>query len=193
MIANPDYLAYVRCMQELDQIKDDEEAELLRNQMDFHWYRLNECEIEAVRFCSNRRNAMSTVTVDVNRSRFGFHPCDYQTFRKLKTLHKRYWQTVKAFAEWKRWDRKEPQNRVIRKWNRDEKRRKIGFEIVGPRPEPKYCPFFVNRFWTEDHGIIEAYQQARRPVKEDEVQPLNLSVEEIDRMYQEVESWFEQN
>ena len=138
---------------------------------------------------------MSTITATavVNRSRWGFHPCDYQTFRKLKTLHKRYWQTVKAYAEWRRWNRKEPQNRVIRKWERDEKGRKIRFEVVGPRPEPKYCPFFVNRFGVESKGIVEAYQQARRPVKENEVRPLKLSVEQIDRMYDEVESWFEQN
>ena len=49
MIVSPHYLAYVRCMQELDQIKDEEEAELLRCQMDFHWCRLNEREVEAVR------------------------------------------------------------------------------------------------------------------------------------------------
>jgi hypothetical protein len=46
---SPDYVAYVRCMQELIRIKDEEKAELLRCQMNFHRPRLNESEIEAIR------------------------------------------------------------------------------------------------------------------------------------------------
>ena len=95
------------------------------------------------------------------KSRFGYHPCSYETFRKLKDLHKAYWQAVRDFHRWFRWDRKESQN----------------------QPEPKYCSLFLeNKGWLRytvsddghrrgkyfpkkliDHGIIELYQQARMP------------------------------
>jgi len=39
-------------------------------------------------------------------SRFGFHPCDRQTFLKLKALKKYYWQNVRDFYRWWRWQRK---------------------------------------------------------------------------------------
>ena len=96
------------------------------------------------------------------RSKWGFHPCDYQWFLKLKSLHRWYWQTVYDFHRWHRWWRKEPQNRV--------------------GPEPKLASAFVkNEPWLKpvrvhgadgvrvypktvvDHGIVVLYQRARRP------------------------------
>jgi hypothetical protein len=128
-------------------------------------------------------------------SKRGFHPCDYQTYLKLKMLHKRYWQTKRAFAEWKRWQRKLPKNRVIRKWLRDANGRKIGHEIIGPLPETTYCPTFVrnaNPWWgdTKDWGIVQTYQQARMPVSKEKVKPLALSVMDVEKLHQEVEDWF---
>ena len=49
------------------------------------------------------------------------------------------------FDRWERWNRKQPQNRVIRKWKRDLLGRKIGSEIVGPRPEPKIDHIFLQK------------------------------------------------
>lgn len=196
---DPDIKAYCRCMRNIDQIQDgkgeSEEVELLRNQMDFHWSRLNEDEIRLVyEISSNRRDDMSTVTVSVSvyESRWGYHPCSYGTYHKLKVLHKRYWQTVHAFHEWLRWNRKEPQNRVIRRWFRDSNGNKIGSEVVDERPAPKYCPHFLRnqRRWLYDHGIVEAYQQARMPVRQDQVCPLKMTEKEINKLYEQVENWF---
>lgn len=96
------------------------------------------------------------------KSRWGFHPCTYKLFLKLKALHKWYWQTVYDFHRWHRWWRKEEQNRT-------------GLE-------PTYCPVFVeNKPWLKpvkfhgedgfkvypktviDHGVIDLYQSARIP------------------------------
>jgi len=123
-------------------------------------------------FLERRRNEMSIATeTAVYESRWGFHPVSYETFRKLKFLHKWYYQTLKDHANWRRWIRKLPHNRK--------------------GPQPQYCPFYAEKkFWRPtDHGIIAAYQQARMPVPQDEVEPLEISVEQIDKMYDEVKSW----
>jgi hypothetical protein len=99
------------------------------------------------------------------QSRWGFHPCDNQTFEKLKVLHKHYWQTLYAFHRWHRWWRKLPENR--------------------PGPEPPVCPLFViDQPWCKsvtthgvagfklyprtvvDHEVVALFQTARRPTAE---------------------------
>lgn len=79
----------------------------------------------------------------ITQSRWGIHPCHYDHYLKLKFLHKKMWQAIYKLAEWERWGRKAPQNRVIRKTHRDENRRKIGTEIVSSRPAPPLCPVFT--------------------------------------------------
>ena len=100
-------------------------------------------------------------TFNQHRSRFGFHPCDYTLFLKLKYLHKHYWIAVRQFHTLHRWFRKEPQNRI--------------------GTEPKYCQAFMENVpWAKpvkagfklyprtvhDHGVIELYQSARVPSRE---------------------------
>jgi hypothetical protein len=134
---------------------------------------------------------MTTVTKNAAvEGRFGFHPVDYATFRKLKDLHRWYWQTVYDVARWVRWDRK---------------------TVYQHGPEPKYCPTFVEekghwqtftnkdgyqgmRYYPKtlnDHGIIEAYQSARMPKESpDDVEPLRISLAEIDRLHAEAKEYF---
>ena len=50
---NPHFVAYCRCLRELHCLivsnnDEGEEGELLRDQMDFHWYKLTDEEIECV-------------------------------------------------------------------------------------------------------------------------------------------------
>jgi len=137
---------------------------------------------------------MTTTETNVYKSRWGYHSCDYETFLKLKKLHKLYWQTVYRFAAWERWDRKLPHNRVIRRKLRSEDGTPHGYEVVGMQPEPKYCPYFVvERYgWKRiaSHGIVEAYRTARTPrSKAENVKPLDLSVERIDKILAEVKGW----
>lgn len=83
------------------------------------------------------------VAPGIHQSRWGYHPCDYATFAALKKLHARYMKAVTGFHSWKRWDRKQPQNRIERRTIRDADGRKVGREVVGPRAEPPLCPVFV--------------------------------------------------
>jgi hypothetical protein len=138
----------------------------------------------------------------VHQSRWGYHPCDYETFLRLKGLHARYWRALLGYAAWRRWQRKEPQNRVLREWIRDAQGRRIGHRIVGPRPEPPLDPLFcvraqvvshiaadgslaregtvVERVSFHDHGIPAAYRLARMPAATpQEVRPLPFSAEAL--------------
>jgi len=123
------------------------------------------------------------------RSRWGWHPCDYELFRKLKSLHRWYWQTVYDFHRWHRWWRKDPQNRV--------------------GPEPVFCPLFVlNQTWYKrachrgvtavkvypktitDLGIIDIYQRCRMPQPEP-VPPLDLETKaRLEALYEQASSYF---
>lgn len=121
---------------------------------------------------------------EVFQSRFGFHPCDYELYKKLKFIHKCYYQMLHDAAAWERWNRKEPQNRVIRRWIRNDEGHKVGHEIVGPAPEPQV-------FWDLQHETrlfkgawVRDFQNARMPKKTpEEVRPLEHSIDEINRMY----------
>lgn len=103
-----------------------------------------------------------TSTTTTFQGRWGYHPCDYELFLKLKSLHRWYWQTIYDFHRWHRWWRKEEQNRV--------------------GPEPRCWPLLVlNQTWYKpvrchgvdghkvypktvtDQGIVDLYQQARMP------------------------------
>lgn len=128
------------------------------------------------------------IATEVYESRWGFHPVSHETFLKLKELHKWYHATLRHLGTWVRWDRK-----TVHKHG----------------PEPKYCPTFVEdhtSWWYTpsgrckiypktriDHGICEAYHQARMPVPREDVEPLDISDEEINRLHAEVSEWFQNN
>lgn len=120
------------------------------------------------------------------QSRWGYHPVSYETFLKLKELHKWYHMTLRHLGCWVRWNRK-----TVHRYG----------------PEPKYCPTFVKDridWWYTpsgacksypktrvDHGICEAYHAARMPTATpEEVESLNTSEEEINRLHTEVSEWF---
>lgn len=132
-------------------------------------------------------------------SRWGFHPCDHETYLLLKLLHARYQAALRAHARWRRWFRKKPTNRVIRQYVCDTQGRKAGHDVVGRQPEPRQCPLFGRRaevlgHWSADGGflpvgrpqpgfvllpdpgIAAAYRAARTPAATpEEVRPLPLS------------------
>jgi hypothetical protein len=137
-----------------------------------------------------------------HRSRWGWHPCDYPTYLLLKELHGLYERAQHQYAAWRRWQRKKPHNRVVRRKITDETGNKVGEEIGGPRPEPPLPPLFCVRrqvpsFWSEDgkpiktarlveqidfddHSVAEAYRTARTPMpNEKEVKALPLAPEEV--------------
>lgn len=91
------------------------------------------------------------------RSRWGFNPVSYEAFRKLKALHKMYWEAVRENANRARWERKQPQNRR------------------GEPPHPNYEILHSD--------ILIAYQEARIPLATlDEVPPIRMTDEEVERL-----------
>ena len=94
------------------------------------------------------------------KSRFGYHPCDYALYLKLKRVHKGYYEALRQVAAHRRWARKKPHNRN------------------GPEP-------VVAAVYRELHGcpkIVADYHDARRPQPSPElVRPLRLPAERIAR------------
>lgn len=110
---------------------------------------------------------MSTVTQNVYQGKYGFHSCNYETYVKLKKLHKWYWKTVADYARWYRWDRKDPKNRFY--WDPRISRSDKRVRSTRPIPEPKFCSVFVFRpgyvLWNaiSDFNIVAVYKNARMP------------------------------
>jgi hypothetical protein len=146
------------------------------------------------------------------QSRWGFHPCDNQTFRKLKVLHHVYQTALRMAHAWERWNRKDPQNRVMRRRIRNDKGQTIGYDLPIALAEPRICPvfsqqvqesrhvdkkgvihkdgFFQPKVMTDDMGIVEAFSGARRPVKEaGDVRPMRISVESIEALFELARRW----
>jgi hypothetical protein len=127
----------------------------------------------------------------------------------LKRLNAACEEARRRYAAWRRWKRKLPHNRVVRRCLRDERGRRVGCEVVGPLPEPPLPPLFCVRrlvpsFWGEDGrplpeprpvedvvfgdlGIPEAYRAARKPAASPEtVRPLRFSVEDLQHLVVEL-------
>jgi hypothetical protein len=151
----------------------------------------------------------------VFRSRFGFHPCDYATYRKLKFLNTIHQRAVRLAHAWDRWKRKDPHNRVNRRRIRNEQGQTIGYTDPVPLPEPTICPVFSRkvqekrfmdkkgkqfkegfldeRVVTDDSRIATDYSAARRPAATPEaVGPLGSTRAEIDELYEKARAWVEQ-
>ncbi len=113
------------------------------------------------------------------QSKWGFHPCDSEVFKKIKLLHKHYWIAKKKIAAWERWWRKLPHNRVIRKPN--------GLVLAKPLPmaEP-VVPAIYRKLVLQP--IVVAYQQARHPQPTPEtVTPMLISLTKINEWVAEIE------
>ncbi len=149
------------------------------------------------------------------QSRWGFHPCDYPTYRKLKFLNQVYLRATRLAHAWARWQRKAPHNRVVRRRIRNEIGQTIGFEPPVPLPEPRICSVFsqkviehrhldrcgnfsregfpVEKVVTDGSWIPADYASARKPIAEEaKVKPLHHSIEELEALYKKACKWLEE-
>jgi hypothetical protein len=149
------------------------------------------------------------------QSRWGFHPCDYQTYRKLKFLNQVYLQAIRLAHAWERWYRKDPHNRVMRRRIRNEKGQTIGYEPPVSLPEPKICPVFSQKVFEKrfvdkkgkfsregfmeekvvvnDCWIAADYASARKPAAHQAaVQPLHHTQTELEALYEQARTWLEE-
>jgi hypothetical protein len=161
-----------------------------------------------------KEGSMSDIPT-VFRSRWGFHPCEYTTYRKLKLLNRVLERAVRLAHAWKRWSRKDPHNRVCRRRIRDAAGRTIGYGEPIPLAEPPLCPVFSRKVHerrfvdrkghcrkeghleetvvTDDRQIASDYSTARRPAANPgSVRPLHCTVAQIDELYDQARAWLEQ-
>jgi hypothetical protein len=88
----------------------------------------------------------------IYESKWGYHPCDYQGYLKLRRLHSAYWEGLRLFAKYERWERKAPQNR-----------------LKMPEIDGVYRQICRS-------NIVEVFHQARRPMAGPEgVSPISSS------------------
>lgn len=130
---------------------------------------------------------MSNVAV---KGKHGYYPCNVETYRKLKYLHRSYWQAVYDTARWVRWDRK---------------------TVNKTGAEPVYCPIFVESkshirskknkegytIYTtypktiNDHNVIVWYKAAKYPrTSAEEVVPFtDAQLQSINELYEAAQKW----
>jgi fructose-1,6-bisphosphatase len=93
------------------------------------------------------------------QSKWGWHPCDYNGFLKLKKVYKAYWEGRHLLAKFERWERKQPQNRP-------------------QKPEFSSVYYLICR-----SDIVELFRQARMPTAKENVIPINS------HQWKEIEDW----
>jgi hypothetical protein len=141
-----------------------------------------------------------------HQSKYGWYPCDIETYHKLKAINLAYDQAIHKMKAWERWERKDPKNRVIRKKLKDSTGRVVGYGIAELQPEPEICSIFckkilkkvnfdkannyykdgIERIFIEqlEGSVYDDYRKARYPMaSEAEVRPLIMSMDRIDKLY----------
>ncbi len=126
------------------------------------------------------------------QSRWGYHPCSYEFYLKLKRLNLLAQKCLSQASAWKRWDRKEPQNRCRFIGGKDgweaprgdtvgQRKRDIPKEhrLYEPMPEPPYPPGEVMALIDT---ITSDYRNARTPVVQAQVKPLVMSEQKVDTL-----------
>jgi hypothetical protein len=127
---------------------------------------------------------MTTTATSVFKSRWGFHPCSWEHSKKLRRLNFLGFKALSRLAALERWERKDPQNRVIRPKKGIPNRRKTS---LGPIPKPILAPVDQNTFYY----IMEDSQNARIPrATEAEVKPLYFPEAKIDEFLAQMEAWY---
>ena len=131
-------------------------------------------------------------------SRWGFHPCDHETYLKLKELKKLFWLAVYQNGAYRRWERKAPHNRYY--WAEPQGDPKYTKRVRSDRPipEPLTCPIWKDQGWwsssamLKDDGLLAAFEAARTPMKNaTDVQPLKMTTEQIDTLLSQAREWWD--
>ena len=148
--------------------------------------------------------------MNVFKGRWGYYPCSYETFKKIKFLNTVYLQALQMAARWRRWKRKDVKNRVVRKRIRDKDGSVIGYEPPVEWPEPAICEVFsekkkLHQHWDKNGNfykdgflddVVKTWpdmfaisRHARYPASNEEaVKPLKLTDQEINDLYDRAKS-----
>lgn len=140
------------------------------------------------------------------QGKYGWYPCDWATYKKLKALNMNYDKALHEKARWERWDRKEPQNRVVRAKLKDSNGNVVGYAAPIPQAEPEITSIFLKKVVKKvnfdkkgnyhkngidqtfaeltDLPIFNDYWKARYPVAGEEgVDSLSMKLDEINELY----------
>lgn len=153
---------------------------------------------------------------NVYQSKWGYHPISHKASKKLRYINKVYAYAQRHAANWLRWERKQPENRVLTyrlpsKEALNKKRKQVLMRDGIPIPwvEPQVCPLFFEKIpgYTTYYGwkilsqikstglgenIIVASRQARMPkAKPEDVGLFSYSEEQIDKIYLAAKEWHE--
>lgn len=128
------------------------------------------------------------------QSRWGFHPCTYEMYLKLKRLNFLTFISLRRAGEYKRWERKLPENRRIfvggkNGWEaNNQKKRDIPkmHRVYKPWPTPILAPVDPNTL----QWAVYDFHAARTPVVESQVKPLHFTEEQIDSILAKMEAWY---
>lgn len=146
-----------------------------------------------------------------HQGKYGWYPCDLETYHKLKAINLAYDQAIHKMKAWKRWERKDPKNRVIRRKLKDSTGQVVGYGLAEPMSEPEICPVFCKKVvkkvyfdkannyhkngldWTDveliESSVYDDYRKARYPVaSEAEVIQLDIGQGRIDKLYLAIKS-----
>lgn len=118
---------------------------------------------------------------NIYKSKFGCHPCDKETFLKLKEINKAYIEALRMKAAWDRWYRKAPQNRVMRKKLRNSQGQVVFYMAPVPLPEPPINPIFHEKISFEGQRDVNGVFH-KKPILQWKV---NMLLEKIPELYRE--------
>lgn len=138
------------------------------------------------------------------QGKWGYYPCDWETYRKLKAINLAYFKALKSKRRWERWDAKDPKNRICRGKLKDSSGKVVGYQAPHPMPEPEICPIFCKKVTKKvfqdrygkydkkgfdvsyieiEDSPYEDYRNARYPkATAEEVKPLFMSMDRINRL-----------
>lgn len=120
-----------------------------------------------------------------HKSRWGYHPCDVETYRLLKRVAFLCFLSLRRDREWERWYRKAPHNRRRSISPHGTAKRCRAYE---PVPEPARSD--VHGSWYQQ--LRRDCRTARQPAATPEnVSPLQTSLEDLKALRSLLETWFQ--
>ena len=133
---------------------------------------------------------MSTVTVTIHKSKWGYHPYDREQFFFIKKAHKLLFRAYKDAKKWIRWS-----NKTI--YKHEEPECPIGFVETGRHMAGKKTWFGRGFKKYKDknlyHLVLEAYQVARRPViDKNQIDIVELPIQ-LSKIVAELEEFYNEN
>jgi hypothetical protein len=135
--------------------------------------------------------AKRRIKMITHQGKYGYYPCDWDTYRKLKAINFAYSKALHGKKQWERWERKDPKNRVIRVKLKNSAGQVVGYQAPIPMSEPPICPVFCKKINFDkvviSDSLYDDYRRARYPKPIPEaVEHLKNNLETINWLYSQI-------